>query len=58
MKRYRRTFTFCETEDQAKRFCEAENKRRYIRSHHPAHYAKWSSSDGKEQKFIVWYVTK
>lgn len=58
MARYRKTFKFCETEDEAKRFCESENKNRYIRKHHPAHYTSWSSQDGKEHKFIAWYFTK
>lgn len=58
MARYRKTFRFCETEDEAKRFCESENKNQYIRKYHPAYYTPWSSQDGKENKFIVWYFTK
>lgn len=58
MNRYRKTFEFFETEDQAKMFCNNENVNKYIKKHHPAHYTSWSSSDGKENKFVAWYSVK
>lgn len=56
--RYRRTFTFVDTEEQAIAFCNKENKNRYIRQHHKATYILWTSKDGLTYKYIVWYVTK
>lgn len=55
-RRYKTTFKFFDTAEQAQAFCDNENKNFYIRKHHPAHFAPWSSLDGIEQKFIVWYV--
>lgn len=57
-KRYRMTFEFFDTKEQAEKFCDEENKDYYIRKHHPAHYTPWSSSDGTEHKFLAWYATK
>ena len=57
-KRYRKTFQFFDTEDQAKVFCSNQNKNSYIKKHHPASYTSWSSQDGKENKFIAWYAEK
>ena len=54
-RRYRKTFEFCETEEEAQAFCATQNKSYYIRKHHPAHYTPWSSRDGKERKFVAWY---
>jgi hypothetical protein len=51
-------FKFFDTEEQVKSFCDYENLNRYIKKHHPAHYTPWSSSDGKEIKFIAWYAVK
>ena len=56
--RYKLTFKFVDTEEHAKRFCDNENKNRYIRRYHKACYTPWVSRDGSEHKFIVWYVTK
>lgn len=28
----------------------------YRRKHYKPHYTPWESSDGKEHKFVVWYV--
>ena len=56
--RYRLTFRFTDTEEQAKAFCDNENKNAYIRKHHKAHYTPWSSQDGTEHKFICWYATR
>jgi hypothetical protein len=58
MRRYKSTFEFFDTEERARAFCDKENSNSYIRKHHHAHYTPWSSQDGKEQKFIAWYVTK
>lgn len=57
-RKYRMTFVFADTEEQAKRFCDNENKNRYIRKHHKAHYTPWVSRDGSEHKFVVWYAAK
>jgi len=56
--RYRKTFKFFDTEEQAKIFCNNENLNSYIRKNHEAHYTPWSSQDGTENKYIAWYVTK
>lgn len=56
--RYRRTFEFVDTEEQAKKICNEKNKNRYVREHHTAFYTRWRSQDGTEQKFIVLYSTK
>lgn len=57
MNRYRQTFQFAETEAEAKAFCDAENRAgsAYKRKKYPASYTPWTSSDGKEQKFVCWY---
>ena len=44
------TFHFVDTEEQAKNFVEQRRKQR-----RKAWYTPWSSADGKESKFIVWY---
>jgi len=56
--RYKSTFEFFDMEEQAKRFCDIENLNSYIKKYHKAHYTPWSSQDGKENKFVAWYVTK
>lgn len=58
MSKYRLTFKFFDSEFDAKRFCESENKNNsyYVRKKYPAHYTKWSSLDQTEHKFIAWYV--
>jgi len=58
VRRYRKTFKFFDTEEQAIDFCANENKNRYIRNNHPAHYTSWVSQNRTEHKFIAWYVTK
>lgn len=57
-KRYKRTFKFFDTEEQAITFCDKENQDYYIRKNHTASYTPWESKDGKENKFIAWYATK
>ena len=57
-KRYRMTFKFFDTEEQAKTFCNNENLNYYIRKNHTAHYTPWVSQDGRENKFVAWYATK
>jgi hypothetical protein len=56
-RRYRESFQFFDTEDQAKEFCDKENLNRYIKEHHPASYTPWTSKDGKEKAFVAWYST-
>ena len=58
MARYKLTFKFVDTEEEAKAFCNKENQDPYIRENHKAIYAPWESQDGIEHKFIVWYVEK
>lgn len=56
MRKYRNTFEFVDTEQEAVKRCAVINSRytAYMRKNHPASFTPWSSSDGKEQKFIVW----
>lgn len=51
------TFEFTKTEEQAINLCNRINKRQnyYMRKHHPAHYTPWSSQNGKEHLFVVFY---
>lgn len=57
MKKYRCTFDFVETEEEAIKKCAIINKRLsyYMRKHKPAHYTSWRTVDGKDNKFVVWY---
>ena len=57
MKRYRKTFEFFDTEEQARAFCDKQNALAsiYVRRKYKAHYTPWSSQDGTENKFIAWY---
>lgn len=57
MRRYSLTFRFAETEEEAKAFCDAENKTgsAYKRNRYPAHFTPWTSADGTERKYIAWY---
>jgi len=56
--RYKQTCKFFDTEDQAKTFCDNENKNSYIKKNHTATYTGWTSRDGSESKFVAWYVIK
>lgn len=56
--RYRLTFEFCDTADQALAICNKANENRYLRKNHPAKITPWTSKDGSERKFIAWYYTK
>lgn len=56
--RYKMTFKFFDTEEQAEKFCNNENLNNYIRKNHKAHYTPWSSQDGTENKYVACYVTK
>ena len=58
MKKYRLTFDFTETEEQAKALCNRINSNYsyYMRKNHPAHYTPWTAQDGTSEKhFVVWY---
>lgn len=58
MKRLRLSFSFCETEQQAREECAALDKAatRYCRKRYPAHYTPWESSSPTDRAhFIVWY---
>jgi hypothetical protein len=56
--RYIKTWQFAETESEARTICARENATgtAYKRRKHPAYYTPWSSTDGHEHKYIVWYV--
>lgn len=57
MGKYRYTFEFVETEEEARRFCERENTTgsAYKRKNKKAHFTPWTSKDGTEKRFICWY---
>jgi viroplasmin and RNaseH domain-containing protein len=57
-KKYNLTYKFFDTEEQAKNFCDKENTQNsyYLQKNHPARYTSWTSTNGKENKFIAWYV--
>lgn len=50
MNQHRKTFEFFSTEQQAAAFVAAYKKQR-----RKAHMTPWTSVDGTERKFIVWY---
>lgn len=52
------TFEFVNTEEQAKELCASiqANQNNYRKIHHKPYYHPWTSQDGKEHKFLVWYV--
>ena len=47
---HRRTFEFFDTEQKAAAFVAARKKHR-----RKAYLTPWTSADGTERKFIVWY---
>ena len=53
----RPTFSFVDTESEAIDLVEQIKaaQSRYMNKHHEPHYTPWSSTDGKEHKFVVWY---
>ena len=58
MKRYRLTFEFAETREQAQTLCEKINAgyTYYMRKNHPAKFTPWKASDGDNKyNFVVWY---
>jgi len=57
--RYRLTFTFTDTEEEARAICDryTATATPYARKKHPAFYRAWTSSDGREHKFIAWTYT-
>lgn len=58
MKRYRVTFKFTETKEQAQEFCDKINAgyTYYMRKNHPAHFTPWKDAEGKSSyNFVVWY---
>ena len=58
MKKYNLTYQFFDTEEQARAFCDRENANgtKWKRAKHKAHFTSWRSMNGKENKFIAWYV--
>lgn len=58
MKKYNLTYQFFDTEEQAQAFCDRENASgtAWKRAKHKAHFTLWRSMNGKENKFIAWYV--
>ena len=58
MRRLQLSFTFCETEEQAKAKCAHFDSvsSAYCRKRYPAHYTPWESSSPTDKaRFIVWY---
>ena len=57
MKKYRYTFEFATTEEQAKAICDRVNKQYtyYMRKHHKAHYTQYKPKPDSEPEFVVWY---
>lgn len=57
MKKYRYTFEFFDTAEQAQNYCDLINKNYsyYMRKNHAAHYTPWTSQDGKTKKYVVFY---
>ena len=57
MRKYRYTFEFKKTEEEARTFCERINAGLtiYMRKNKPAHFTPWQSKDGKENLFVCWY---
>ena len=54
----RKTFEFVDSELEAKNLCACiqRNQNSYRKQFHKPHYTPWSSSDGKEHKYVVWYA--
>ena len=50
-------FEFADSEQQAQAICERVTKTqsRYMNKKHHAKVTPWTSQDGKEHKFVVWY---
>ena len=57
-KKYKRTFEFFDTEDEAKEFCKDRNINHHAGSENMATWTPWENKDRTEQKFVVWYSTK
>ncbi len=55
--RYRETFEIVKSEEEAKNMCDRQNSvgNAYKRKRYHAHYTPWSSRDGSEVGFVVWY---
>lgn len=56
--RYRKTFEFAETQEQAKALCERLNASasQYIRKNKPATFTSWQSKDKNDKAhYVVWY---
>lgn len=58
MKKYKFTYDFVNTEEEAINFCNTKNRNTYICKHYHAYYTPWNSQNGREHKFVVWYATK
>ena len=57
MRKYYKTFTFCNSLEEARAFCDSYNANatEHMRRNHPAHFTPWISQDGNEKKYICWY---
>lgn len=55
--KYRMTFEFVDTEQEAKERCVYYDSHAtsYMRRHHPATYTPWENEARTMRKFIVWY---
>ena len=52
------TFQFVETEEQAKQLCKdiQRYQNSYRKRWHKPHYTPWTSQDGTQHLFVVWFV--
>ena len=55
--KYYRSFYFANTEGEARQAVERLNRNAspYMRRNHPAAYTPWTSLDGSQTLFCVWY---
>lgn len=54
----RKTFKFVDTEQEAIELCKLiqHNQNSYRKMYHKPSYTPWTSQDGREHKFVVWYT--
>lgn len=58
MRRLQLSFTFCETEPEARELCKQYDAQAtpYCRKRYPAHFTPWQSTSPTDTAhFIVWY---
>lgn len=60
MSKYRKTFEFFDTMKEATMYSELvmRTANKYYRKTHKHVITPWTSTDGSEHKYILWYYTK